>query len=71
MLARAIDAYNDYRRWLDREHTETAKAVMRTTLAMMANHDHAHAFIDDHEHEQRLLFIMSANTEALWKEMMK
>lgn len=71
MLNRAVDACEDYRRRLDESSKQTAMALMRTFLTMMAEYDHAHAYTDDHEHEQRLVFIMSANFKALRNEMLK
>ena len=71
MLHRAIDACEEYRRRLDATSKDTAVALMRTVLVMMAEYDHNHAYTDDHEHEQRLVFIMSANFKALRNELMR
>jgi hypothetical protein len=71
MLRRANDAYNDYRRWLDKLHAEQAKAIARTALTMIANFDHNDGTLTDHEHERRLVFIMSANIQALNEELRK
>lgn len=71
MLRRANDAYNDYRVWLDKIHAEQAKALMRTVLTMITNFDYNDGTITEHEYEQRLVFINSANIQALNEELRK
>jgi len=69
-LDRAVNAFEVYRNRCDAQSKQTAEALMRTTLVMMANYDHDQGDIDDHEHEQRLLFIHSADVRALRNELL-
>jgi cytochrome P450 len=70
LITRASESYREYRRWFDQVHAEQSKALMRTALTMITNFDYNDGRLTDHEYEQRLVFIMSANIEALRQELL-
>jgi hypothetical protein len=71
MVDRATSAYLDYRHWFDEVSRTAAVALSRAALTMIANYDLADGTLTDHDYEQRLVFIMSANLNALTEELRK
>lgn len=70
MIQRAANAYLDYRAHLTAQSKHTAEALMRTALVMSTNFDYQQGDITDHEYEQRLVFIQSADIKALRNELL-